>query len=249
MTTEALPEGMTRESLVEFLRDSGLLDELKSDLLAEMPSSRFIPDKDGMDQLEGGMGSGGFPWQYWKRLDGRIILGPEPRETLYQIYMRKGYTPLPQYGLLPTPGSRVPCCPNLTMKDHPYHVLMARGGAKEMAVQELVNAGWHLKPQVVHGKKIVFPQLKGVKIEDITCPECDKPIHGIAGTNQVMQVMRQHGRAAHDFSRRDTDEALYAIGYLREEPINLPRRRSRPAAAAPSETPAADETEDEEDDT
>ena len=221
MTTEQLsPEDIRR-----LVRESGILDEMREELMDSMPVNAFQPDQEGMANLEAGMGGGGFPWQYWKRRDGRVITGPEPRETMYQIYMRKGYTPLPGYGKLPTPGSQVPCCPNLKMKENQFHVLLAHGGAKEMAIAQIITAGWDIKPPVVHGKAVEFPQLKGVTIERIECDECDKPIAGVKGTNQVMTALRQHGKAAHGFARRDVDEMLYRIGYLQDEPRKAPVRR------------------------
>lgn len=227
MTTDAANtlQGLTAEQIRQLINESGVLDEMRTELLDGMPTNGFAnADRGGEDVMQG-IGSGGFPWQYWKKRDGRVITGPEPRETLYMIYARKGYTPLPQYGKLPTPGAPVPCCPNLRMKEHQFHVLMANGGAKEMAVAQVINAGWHLNPPVVHGKRVVFPQLKGVKVVSIECDECDKPLYGIEGSQQIVQALRQHGRAVHGFSRREVNDMLYRIGYLKDEVPSAPRPR------------------------
>ena len=228
MTTETLDaRGLTREELLDLVRESGVLEELKDELRADAPMNAFANSDEGADSLQAGMGSGGFPWQYWRKKDGRIITGPEPRETLYRTYERKGYRPLPEYGLLPTPGSPVPCCRNKFMRTEQFHVLLARGGAKEFPIEQIIAAGWHLKPPVIHGKVIKFPQLKGVVIEQADCDECDKPFYGVAGSRSVVQAMRQHCNARHGFNRREVDEMLYRIGYLQETPKTVPGPRQR----------------------
>lgn len=228
MTTETLDAtGLSREELLEMLRDSGVLDDLKDELRAEGPMNPFAGTDEGADALQAGLGSGGFPWQYWRKKDGRIITGPEPRETLYRTYQRKGYTPLSQYGLLPTPGSAVPCCPKKFMRTEQYHVLMARGGAKEFPIDQIINAGWHVKPPVIHGKTIKFPQLKGVAVEEVQCDECDKPFWGVKDSRTIVQSLRQHCQASHGFNRREVDDMLYRVGYYTEAPKSAPRGRQR----------------------
>lgn len=209
MTT--LPAGMTMGDLKDLIRESGVLDEFKAELSQEGPSEY----RESADEMAAGLGSGGFPWAYWRKKDGRIITGPHPdyTETLLRTYWRKGYEVLPQYGKLPPPGAATPCCPNIQMKNQQFHVLMAHGGAKEMAPIQVVNAGWHLNPPVVHGKTITFPQLNGLNIESIECDECDKPVYGIVDRKQrgVVMILRQHCEVAHKFTRRDVDEMLARI--------------------------------------
>lgn len=221
-------EPLTREDLLKMVRESGILEELADEVRATGPAHQFASDDEGFVQLEQGLGSGGFPWNYWRKRDGTIITGPEPRETLFRTYQRKGYEHLPQYGPLATPGSPLPCCRGFMRTDQ-FHVLLARGGAKELSVQQVLAAGWHRNPPVVHGKTIVFPQLEGLEIENVECDECDKPFAGIAGTNRVVNGLRQHCQAVHGFGRREVDEMLYRIGYLNDAPRGAPlRRRGRP---------------------
>ena len=229
MTTETLDAtGMDREQLLEMLRESGVLEELKDELRADGPMNPFSgAGADSGVDMGAGLGSGGFPWQYWRKRDGRIITGPEPRETLYRTYQRKGYTPLPQYGRLPTPGSPVPCCTNKFMRTDQYHVLFVNGGAKEFPLNQILAAGWHLKPPVVHGKTVKFPQLKGVEIDEVQCDECDKPIWGVKGSSTIVQGLRQHCKAVHNFNRREVDDMLYRVGYYTEAPKSSPRNRQR----------------------
>lgn len=202
-------EAPTKEQMLEWMRESGILEELKADLQQQ---NTF--NEDAMD-FAAGIGSGGFPWQYWKKGDGRIITGPEPRETMYRIYQAKGYQPLPQYGKLPTPGSPLPCCKGF-MRTSQYHVILARGGAKEFPLEQIIQAGWHVTPPIVHGQAITFPQVEGREIESIACDECDKPIYGLKGTPQIVQTLRQHAKAVHSFARREVDEMLWRIGYYTE---------------------------------
>src|SRR3990167_2156819 len=164
---------MTREDLLQLVRESGVLEELADEVRSIGPAHQFAADDEGFVRLEQGLGSGGFPWNYWRKKDGTVITGPEPRETLYPIYQRKGYTHMPQYGALPTPGSPLPCCRGFMRTDQ-FHVLLAKGGAKEMSLSQILAAGWHLKPPVIHGKPATFPQLKGIAIEDVEGDECGK---------------------------------------------------------------------------
>ena len=154
MTTEQL----SRAELLDLVRESGIMEELADELRAVGPTQQFAADDEGFANLEQGLGSGGFPWNYWKKRDGTVITGPEPRETLFRTYQRKGYEHMPVYGKLPTPGSPLPCCKGFMRTDQ-FHVLFARGGAKEMSLPQILSAGWHLQPPTVHGKRIEFPQL------------------------------------------------------------------------------------------
>ena len=219
MTTDA----PSREELLAMIRESGVMDDLAEEL-RNVPTQQFAGEDEGYVRLEQGVGAGGFPWHYWKKRDGTVITGPEPRETLFRIYQKKGYRHMPEYGLLPTPGAPLPCCKGFMRTDQ-FHVLMAKGGAKELSVRQVLAAGWDINPPTVHGKVIDFPQLRGVEVERLECDECDKPIAGVAGTNQVVVALRQHGQAVHKFSRRDVDEMLYRIGYLDNEPRKAPVRR------------------------
>lgn len=251
MTTDApdkAPE-LTPEQLQQVLkqlRDSGMLSQLqadlKDDLEDDLQRNRFMGDSEGLEGAENGLGSGGFPWRYWKRNDGRVITGPEPRETMYAIFVAKGYQPLFEYGNLPSPGAPVPCCRHLSMKDNQYHILFAKGGAKELSVDQIINAGWHEKPPTVHGKVVTFPQLAGIEIETVECPECDKPLYGIRGTPRIIQHMRQHGRAQHGWNRRETNEMLVEAGYLSELPSST-RRSLSPATQAAIANQLEDEEE------
>ena len=228
MTTETLDaRGLSREELLEFVRESGVMEELKDELRADSPVNPFASADESADALQAGMGSGGFPWQYWRKKDGRIITGPEPRETLYATYQRKGYKPLPEYGFLPTPGSATPCCKGKFMRTEQFHVLLARGGAKEFPIEQIIAAGWHITPPVIHGTVIKFPQLRNIVIEQADCDECDKPFYGVAGSRTVITSMRQHCNARHGFNRREVDDMLYRIGYLTEAPKARPQSRQR----------------------
>lgn len=226
----ALPGvGDSKEEILEYLRDSGMLDVLREELAAE-PSNPFAEaGADGVVEFGAGIGSGGFPWMYWRKADGRIITGPEPRETMYAIYQRKGFKPLRQYGLLPTPGSPVPCCKGKFMRTEQFHCLLARDGAKEFPLEQILRAGWHVNPPVVHGKAVTFPQLAGRNVEQADCDECDRAIYGLEGTNEVVATLRQHAKAAHGLNRRDVDEMLWRTGYYKERKPERPSPRQTPS--------------------
>lgn len=210
----AAPVGDSRpskEEVLAYLTESGMLDVLREEL-AMTPNNQFAEvNSEGVVEFSQGMGTGGFPWIYWKKADGRVITGPERRETMYPIYIRKGFTPMEKYGLLPTPGSPVPCCKGKFMRTDQFHVLLARGGAKEMSLEQIVYAGWHENPPVIHGQTIEFPQLKGKHIDKVECDECDKPIYGVKG--RLIATLRQHCKAVHGLARRDVEEMLNRVGY------------------------------------
>ena len=59
------------------------------------------------------------------------------------------------------------------------------------------------------------------------CDECDKPIWGVKGSSTIVQGLRQHCKAVHNFNRREVDDMLYRVGYYTEAPKSSPRNRQR----------------------
>ena len=60
-------------------------------------------------------------------------------------YREEGWEPLPQYG-------RFDMC-NAYTADHPLETLFMFGGAKELPVDQIVEAGFHIEPLVIPGCK------------------------------------------------------------------------------------------------
>ena len=109
---------------------------------------------------------------YYRQPNGWITVSPQT--DLDQLkYIRKGWTPLPQYGVV-----SMTCEYDM---DNPFEALFLAGGAKELPVEQVIQMGLHLKPQLlpscgrridqVHKKHkascfvnpqpVIFPQLAG----------------------------------------------------------------------------------------
>lgn len=112
---------------------------------------------------------------YYRKPDGWIVVAstsPSNRSD----YEYKGFRFLPRYGqfVYGTHGGQprerdargIPWNP----ADEPWRLFFQKGGAKEFSIEQIIAYRWHLRPPY---REIEFPQLKGVEIHDLPCPECD----------------------------------------------------------------------------
>ena len=101
-------------------------------------------------------------------------------------YRREGWTPLPQYGRFDMS--------TVYAANHPLELLLMRGGAKELSIEQIVESGFHLNPPLVptcgraftqfhrahspecmaDAKPAQFPQMAGMEVESFQCRFCDR---------------------------------------------------------------------------
>lgn len=118
---------------------------------------------------------------------------PERQQGLFS----KGCVPLQQYGFV-DPQS-------VEHEDPSYRqwaqILRAPGGPEEFPVEQLIAFRWY-DPEVCPVPGVRFPQLDGVAIQRVWCPECEtvyfhKPNH-----------LARHLRVMHDYDRAE----IIAVG-------------------------------------
>lgn len=85
---------------------------------------------------------------------GEIGTDAANREVRLQRY-EQGYEALPAYGVIDI---------NERAANDLFRQILEQGGAGEFPVEQVIELGWAHKPPVVHGRKVVFPQLAGVDI-------------------------------------------------------------------------------------
>src|ERR1044071_4716619 len=119
---------MEASGVLEAFREK-LRADMQSDMSAQMgaftdamkefdPVKLISTERSDGDTLEAG--PSGHPYIYWKRRDGRPILGPTQAEFYqYSLNMRKGYTPMPQYCVIPSPSATWPCCTGVQVRNSP----------------------------------------------------------------------------------------------------------------------------------
>ena len=71
----------------------------------------------------------------------------------------------------------------------PWRVIFQRGGAKEFPIDQIVAYHWHIKPPY---RQVEFPQLGGVEIHDLFCPECENGIFSSRNERDAARQLRQH---------------------------------------------------------
>lgn len=128
-----------------------------------------------------------------------------------------------------------------------WRILFQRGGAAEFPPDQIVAFGWHLRPPY---REVAFPQMAGVVVYDLPCPECDRVFSSL-GERQVAQFLRQHLTSKVDEAHSYTPADLKELGA--EWSIKFDSARTRasvkravtseslaPEPAAPEMSPNAD---------
>ena len=120
--------------------------------------------------------------------------------------MAEGWTPLSAYGRFDVHYAYI--------ADHPHEVLFMRGGAGEMAVGQVIQSGYWLKPPTVPGCRIAlspeherherwcwetphtvdFPQVPADTPKSLDCRFCERQL-------PTMQARRQHEEVMHKDER------------------------------------------------
>jgi hypothetical protein len=135
---------------------------------------------------------------YYRRKNGWITRGPtQPAKQV--IMMRKGCTPLAQYG-------------QIIHSEDTWGPILRNGGAHEFPVEQVLTYRWYrkdmlpdLRPIVQQGRDFVrqgtqpsvhFPQLAGVKIVEYPCPEpCNRSFHSPLHLGGHLRVMHEYDRS------------------------------------------------------
>ncbi len=132
---------------------------------------------------------------YWRKVtNGWIVCAPGwPQE--YAKRLKRGWTPLPQYGTF-VPGRVSEDARGHRFDAHrePWRVIFQKGGAEEFPLDQVIAYNWHLTPPY---REVEFPQLKGVDVDVLDCPECNlPPFH-------ETDHLAQHLRIRHEYTRVD----------------------------------------------
>jgi hypothetical protein len=149
---------------------------------------------------------------YYRKPDGWIVPAQSAPNYFAGKIGRK-FTPLPQYGTF-TPGEMSEDTRGIPFNAHaePWRVIFQNNGAEAFPVEQIVAYNWHLSPPYAG---VSFPQMEGVEVPEMYCPECDiMPCHDIAD-------LAVHLRIGHKYTRADL------TAYGNEIGIKFDRKRTR----------------------
>lgn len=123
------------------------------------------PDAGGEDT------SKSYPYMYWRRADGWIVIGPA-WATEFVRQSKKGMQPLTAYGEFHKQNKD-----GWNSVQEPWRRILQLGGAHEFPLEQVREHGWHRKPPYLG---VAFPQLDdardmGALPDDVQCPTCRKP--------------------------------------------------------------------------
>lgn len=153
---------------------------------------------------------------YFRRLrDGWIVThGAWP--TAQSDMAFKGYVFLQQFGtwLMPGPG------PNSIVTDRrgvrfnpseePWRLIFQHPeGAAAFPVEQVIAYRWHIRPPY---REVRFPQVEGITIYDLFCPECEKGIFSAPNEQDAASLLRQHLTSRFDEAHSYRPEDLRALG-------------------------------------
>lgn len=131
---------------------------------------------------------------YYRLASGWITTGPTtPSNRSAMEY--KGATFLPQYGEFANgtaagaPQERDARGVAWNPADEPWRMIFQRGGGKEFPADQIIAYRWHVRPPY---REVTFPQLDGVRIFDLQCPECDRGLFSSTNENDAAQMLKTH---------------------------------------------------------
>ena len=173
---------------------------------------------------------------YYRRDDNGWII-TAPVWPSYRSDMEfKGYVFLPQYGtwVHGTPWgntNRDDRGIGYNALQEPWRRIFARGGAKEFPVTQIIAYGWHRQPAY---REVTFPQIKGVKIYDLPCPECSR-VFGSMTEDEAVANLRTHLTSTvdrpHSYSPTDLRELGKELG-VNFDSARIRRYHQEPAEEA-----------------
>ena len=124
--------------------------------------------------------------------------------------------------------------------DEPWRLIFQHGGAHEFPLSQIIAYRWHITPPY---REVVFPQLEGVKVYDLFCPECETGTFSSVVQGEAVDMLRQHLVSKVNTSHQYRPEDFRALGEEYGIDFFAPRRGRRDAstgslAPEPVETPA-----------
>lgn len=133
---------------------------------------------------------------YWRKDNGWIITGNIGTPANRSHFELKGFTALPQYGTFKPGSGDSQAAPNETDVNgapwnpalEPWRMIFQKGGAKEFPVAQIIAFQWHIRPPY---REVTFPQLAGVDVYDIPCPECTR-IFSSTNERESALMLRGH---------------------------------------------------------
>lgn len=158
---------------------------------------------------------------YWRRpkngtARSEWIVSSQNTPSSYMRNAKKGVTPLLEYGLF-TPGqnSRDKNGVFWNAAKEPWRLIFQMGGAKAFPASQIIAYRWHIMPPYAG---VEFPQIDGMDIDIIECPECEKGIFAYA------RDLGDHLRLGHGWNPAELRE------YGREIGMSFARQRQTRAA-------------------
>lgn len=172
---------------------------------------------------------------YFRKPDGWIAPA-QSAPNYYASKLRRAWTPLPQYGTFTggegsTDTRGIPFDAHVEM----WRVIFQKGGADAFPIDQIIAYNWHLAPPYAG---VTFPQMEGVEVPQIDCPECDLvPCHDVAD-------LATHLRIGHKYTRSDLKVYGDEIGIKfdrKRTKVKIPARLDAALAEAKEMTPTTPE--------
>ena len=121
----------------------------------------------------------------------------------------------------------------------PWRRIFQEGGANEFPVDQIVAYGWHRRPPY---REVTFPQLQGVAVFDLPCPECDR-IFGSLNERETAQMLKTHLTSRTNTSHSYTPTDLRELGKEWNLDFESARTRAREQVVVKEEIPSLETTE------
>mgnify|MGYP001560288915 CR=1 FL=1 len=164
---------------------------------------------------------------YYRRLkDGWIVTAPA-WPSFEQDMRFKGFERLHQYGTftcdMGEKKNRDVRGQPLDVIREPWRLILQQKGATEFSVAQIIAFRWHIQPPY---QEVKFPQLQGLIITTLYCPECEQGVFAHLEENEAADQLRIHLMSGINDRHKYTPKDMLDLGT--EWGINLmPRRIGR----------------------
>lgn len=174
---------------------------------------------------------------YFQRVRDGWIVTHQCHPSAMQDMNFKGFIFLAKFGtwVMPGPGKGstvrdrrgIPFNPG----EEPWRLIFQHpDGAGTFPIGQVIAYRWHIRPPY---REIAFPQMDGIEIYDLFCPECDKGIFSAEHEQDAADLLRQHLTSQFDTPHSYRPEDLRALGQEINVDFFAERRvRRRPVKAA-----------------